>query len=139
MRIRTITTVGAIATALMLGAALPAVADADQSATPTTSDSTTVDREARAGGVWIYQAANYKQGKKKFTRDDMKFSNNKYHNGKNLHDSASSAKNTSRKKVRIYSDTFHQGRDSLLKPGKKYPHLRDLNVGNDAADSIDFL
>ncbi|MDG4858159.1 hypothetical protein P8605_08340 [Streptomyces sp. T-3] len=140
MRIRTITTVGAIATTLMLGAALPAVADADQSAEPTTSHSATAaDRaEARAGGVWLYQAKNYKEGKIKFTRDDMKFSNNKFDNGYNVHDRASSMKNTSRKTADVYSNTWKTGRYEVLTPGEKIPRLSQIRLGNDAADSIDF-
>ncbi|MGI5262313.1 beta/gamma crystallin-related protein [Streptomyces angustmyceticus] len=137
MRIRLIAAVGAAATALTLGAALPASAS---NAQPSAGGSHavaahhTADLGALAAKrkVKVYQDASYKNRNTTFT-----------HNMKNLkHDgwdnTISSAENLGKCTVKLFQHANFHGARITLERGEREPHFGDHSGMHDSTSSIKF-
>ncbi|MFI9076104.1 peptidase inhibitor family I36 protein [Streptomyces sioyaensis] len=125
MRIRHLVAAGAAATALSLGAALPAVADGHASVA--------ADQAAAAKRkVQVFQDAKYKNRNTTFT-ENMR---NLQKDGWN--DTISSAKNEGHRTVTFYQHKNYEGARFSLAPGEKEPHFGDHSGMSDATSSIKF-
>ncbi|GCD39899.1 hypothetical protein OEIGOIKO_07756 [Streptomyces chrestomyceticus JCM 4735] len=125
MRIRQITAAGAAATALMLGAALPAFA-AD--AQPVAAGAPALQAKPKQK-VHVWEDAKYK-GKDKY------FTKNAPHLG-GWNDTISSAKNLGKRTVSFYITAKYQGAHIALAEGQSEAHFGNRGVG-DIVSSIKF-
>ncbi|MEU6963795.1 peptidase inhibitor family I36 protein [Streptomyces chrestomyceticus] len=129
MRIRQITAAGAAATALMLGAALPAfAADAQPTARPAAAEAPALKAKPKQK-VHVWEDAKYK-GKDKY------FTKNAPHLG-GWNDTISSAKNLGKRTVSFYITAKYQGAHIALAEGQSEAHFGNRGVG-DIVSSIKF-
>ncbi|QTZ94365.1 peptidase inhibitor family I36 protein [Streptomyces auratus] len=125
MRIRHLVAAAAAATALSLGAALPAFADSHASVA--------ADQAAAAKRkVRVFQDAKYKNRNTTFTENMRNLKKDGWN------DTISSAKNEGNRTVTFYQHKNYEGARFSLAPGEKEPHFGDHAGMSDATSSIKF-
>ncbi|MFI6768019.1 peptidase inhibitor family I36 protein [Streptomyces sp. NPDC050355] len=125
MRIRHIVAAGAAATALSLGAALPAFADGHASVA--------ADQAAAAKRkVQVFQDAEYKNRNTTFTENMRNLKKDGWN------DTISSARNKGNRTVTFYQHKNYEGARFSLAPGEKEPHFGDHPHMSDATSSVKF-
>ncbi|MEW1750958.1 peptidase inhibitor family I36 protein [Streptomyces angustmyceticus] len=137
MRIRLIAAVGAAATALTLGAALPASAS---NAQPSAGGSHavaahhTADLGALAAKrkVKVYQDAKYDNRRTVFTSNRRDLDNDGWDN------TISSAENLGKCKVKLFQHAGYHGARITLERGEREPHFGDHSGMHDSTSSIKF-
>ncbi|WP_260635328.1 peptidase inhibitor family I36 protein [Streptomyces angustmyceticus] len=137
MRMRHIVAVGAAATALSLGAALPAFAgdaqpSAERSRTAAAHDASDLGALAAKRKVKIYQDAKYKRRNTIFTENMRNLKKDGWN------DTISSAKNLGTCTVTFYQHKNYEGARFSLAKGEKEPHFGDHPHMSDATSSVKF-
>ncbi|MGI5260782.1 peptidase inhibitor family I36 protein [Streptomyces angustmyceticus] len=137
MRMRHIVAVGAAATALSLGAALPAFAgdaqpSAERSRTAAAHDATDLGALAAKRKVKVYQDANYRNRNTTFTENMRNLKKDGWN------DTISSAENLGTCTVTFYQHKNYEGARFSLAKGEKEPHFGDHPHMSDATSSVKF-
>ncbi|MFH8410985.1 peptidase inhibitor family I36 protein [Streptomyces sp. NPDC018019] len=139
MRIRRITTLGVTAAALVLGPALPALANGPQPAptvhhirTATGDTADTAAGKARPRQkVEVWEHAKYKGKSKVFKNNQKNLKSSSWN------DTISSAKNRGRRAVTFYSESHYHGAKFSLLSGQKEAHFGNRGMA-DTTSSIKF-
>lgn len=125
MRMRHIVAAGAAATALSLGAALPALADGHASVA---ADQAVAAKRK----VQVYQDAKYKNRNTTFTENMRNLKKDGWN------DTISSAKNKGNRTVTFFQHKNYEGARFSLTPGENEPHFGDHPGMSDATSSVKF-